>query len=138
MTDTSRITQTFQTLKSSGHMAFMPFVAAGDPDLPTTGELIRLLSRAGVDLIEVGFPYSDPIADGPVIQASYTRALGKGLRIDQIFTSIGELTSSNSDLPPLVAMVAFAIIYRIGPETFLRRAAEAGVQRFDRARPAGG
>jgi len=126
VTDTSRITQTFQNLKSSGHMAFMPFVAAGDPDLATTQELIRRLAAAGVDLIEVGFPYSDPIADGPVIQASYTRALGKGLKVDQIFTSIRELTSTSGNLPPLVAMVAFAIIFRIGPETFLQKAAEAG------------
>lgn len=126
MTDTSRITQAFQNLKSAGHMAFMPFVAAGDPDLATTQELIRLLAEAGVDLIEVGFPYSDPIADGPVIQASYTRALEKGLKVDEIFASIKELTSSNSHLPPLVAMVAFAIIFRIGPETFLQKATEAG------------
>jgi tryptophan synthase alpha chain len=126
VTDTSRITQTFQKLKSAGHMAFMPFVASGDPDLATTQELIRLLAEAGADLIEVGFPYSDPIADGPVIQASYTRALEKGLKIDQIFASIRQVTSSNSDLPPLVAMVAFAIIFRIGPEKFLQTAVQAG------------
>ena len=53
----------------------MPFITAGDPDIATTGQLIEELGRQGVDLIEVGFPYSDPIADGPVIQASYTRAL---------------------------------------------------------------
>lgn len=126
MTDTSRITQTFQKLKSSGNMAFMPFIAAGDPDLSTTQELIGVLSDAGVDLIEVGFPYSDPIADGPVIQASYTRALEKGLKVEQIFASVKELTASKPDLPPLVAMVAFAIIFRVGPEAFLQKAIEAG------------
>ena len=55
----------------------MPFIAAGDPDMTTTGRLIQELAKAGADLIEVGFPYSDPIADGPVIQSSYTRALNK-------------------------------------------------------------
>ena len=104
----------------------MPFIAAGDPDLETTKTLIQELSSAGVDLIEVGFPYSDPIADGPVIQASYTRALDKGLQVEQIFDTIKDVTSSEENLPPLVAMVAFAIIFRIGPETFLRKAEEAG------------
>jgi len=126
VTDTSRITQTFDNLKASGHKAFMPFIAAGDPDLKTTVEIIQELSAAGVDLIEVGFPYSDPIADGPVIQASYTRALDKGLKIEQIFESIQQLTTSQSDLPPLVAMVSFAIIFRIGPEAFIKKAEAAG------------
>ena len=83
----------------------MPFIAAGDPDLGTTQELIRVLADAGVDLIEVGFPYSDPIADGPVIQASYTRALDQGLKVNQIFDSVKDLTAQNDELPPLVAMV---------------------------------
>ena len=72
-------------------MAFMPFVTAGDPDLRTTVELIRLLRDCGVDLIEVGFPYSDPIADGPVIQASYTRALAKKVRLPDIFAALRRL-----------------------------------------------
>ena len=69
-------------------MAFMPFVTAGDPDVSTTVEMIRLLRDCGVDLIEVGFPYSDPIADGSVIQASYTRALANGVSIDAIFAAV--------------------------------------------------
>ena len=66
-------------------MAFMPFITAGDPDLDMTKAVIEELARQKVDLIEVGFPYSDPIADGPVIQASYTRALAKGLHVANIF-----------------------------------------------------
>ena len=58
----------------------MPFLAAGDPDVAVTGRVIRELAGAGADLIEVGFPYSDPIADGPIIQGSYTRALNKKLK----------------------------------------------------------
>lgn len=110
-------------------MAFMPFVTAGDPDVATTVRLIRELAVCGVDLIEVGFPYSDPIADGPVIQASYTRALGKGLHVAAIFDamkSLKDLPSGQSAIPPLVAMVAYAIIFRMGPSEFVNRAKEAG------------
>ena len=104
----------------------MPFVTAGDPDMETTLILLRALARRGVDLIEIGFPYSDPIADGPVIQASYTRALENGLQIEDIFAGLQSLREEGEQLPPVVAMVSFAIIFRIGPEAFLKRAAEAG------------
>lgn len=105
-------------------MAFMPFITAGDPDVSTTVELIRLLRDCGVDLIEVGFPYSDPIADGPVIQASYTRALGRKLHVSDIFAGLRALAGEN--VPPLLAMVAYAIIYRTGPERFVASAKQAG------------
>lgn len=109
-------------------MAFMPFVTAGDPHMDVTCDLIRELASRGVDLIEVGFPYSDPIADGPVIQSSYTRALLKKLTVPEIFQGIARLDTAN--LPPLVAMVSYAIIFRIGPETFLKQAKEAGFSGF--------
>jgi len=105
-------------------MAFMPFVTAGDPDVSTTVELIRLLRDCGVDLIEVGFPYSDPIADGPVIQASYTRALAKNVHLPDIFGGLKAL--SGESIPPLLAMVAYAIVFRAGPERFVQAAQEAG------------
>ena len=109
-------------------MAFMPFVTVGDPDVPTSMALIRELASRGVDLIEVGFPYSDPIADGPVIQASYTRALSRGLHVNDIFAGIQQLTSGpeGSNIPPLVAMVSYAIVFRMGPTIFVQRAKEAG------------
>jgi len=125
LSDMHRIEATFQRLKSEGHMAFMPFVTCGDPDLNTTLSVIRELGKQGVDLIELGFPYSDPIADGPVIQASYTRALGGGLRVEDIFTALETLAAE--DLPPLLAMVSFAIIFRVGPEAFVARARRAGL-----------
>src|SRR5262245_13547254 len=81
----SRIDEAFSRLRSAGRMAFMPFVTAGDPDLATTQKVLLELAARSVDLIEVGFPYSDPIADGPVIQASYTRALAGLLHVDKIF-----------------------------------------------------
>ena len=102
----------------------MPFLAAGDPDVSTTVELIRLLAACGVDLIEVGFPYSDPIADGPVIQEAYTRALGKKIRLPDIFAGLEALHSEK--VPPLLAMVAYAIVYRAGPEKFAAMAQRAG------------
>lgn len=109
-------------------MAFMPFVTVGDPDVATSLALIRELTRHGVDLIEVGFPYSDPIADGPVIQASYTRALSRGLRVERIFEGIAKLTSGpdGDKFPPLVAMVSYAIVFRIGTNAFVERAKSAG------------
>ncbi|MCA9039924.1 MAG: tryptophan synthase subunit alpha [Planctomycetaceae bacterium] len=102
----------------------MPFITSGDPDIAATGELITELGKQGCDLIEIGFPYSDPIADGPTIQASYTRALDKGLHVNDIFNTVAALPTE--ELPPLVAMVAFAIIYRIGPEEFLTKLKSAG------------
>lgn len=124
----TRIEQTFTDLRAARKMAFMPFVTAGDPDMGTTCDLIRELATRGVDLIEVGFPYSDPIADGPVIQSSYTRALQKKLTVPEIFRGIARLDSAN--LPPLVAMVSYAIIFRIGTSTFLKQAKEAGFSGF--------
>lgn len=122
----SRISETFAILKAENRMAFMPFITAGDPDLATTALAIRELASHGVDLIEVGFPYSDPIADGPVIQASYTRALGKRFHVSDLFDTIREITQSTPVLPPLVGMVAYAIIFRMGPETFVKAARAAG------------
>lgn len=124
----TRIEQTFSNLRAARQMAFMPFVTAGDPDMDVTCDLIRELASRGVDLIEVGFPYSDPIADGPVIQSSYTRALLKKLTVPEIFRGIARLDTAN--LPPLVAMVSYAIIFRIGTETFLKQAQEAGFSGF--------
>lgn len=117
------ISDTFARLCSAGRLAFMPFITAGDPDVATTQQLIAELSARGVDLIEVGFPYSDPIADGPVIQASYTRALAKHVTAQQIFDGVAVLKGKTA---PLVAMVSYAIIFRIGPLAFLDKARAAG------------
>jgi len=124
LTAPSRITAVFESLRGRGQMAFMPFLSAGDPDLRTTVELIRLLRDAGVDLIEIGFPYSDPIADGPVIQASYTRVLANKTRLPEIFGALKSLKGESH--PPLLAMVAYAIIFRAGPQKFVQLAEEAG------------
>jgi tryptophan synthase alpha chain len=120
----SRIDQAFAQLRTDQRKAFVPFVTAGDPDLEFTGELLATLDRQGASLLEVGFPYSDPIADGPVIQASYTRALAQGLQVEQIFQHASQWQSQLT--APLVAMVSYAIIHRRGPERFLDQACQAG------------
>jgi tryptophan synthase alpha chain len=116
------IDQMFKRLRSQGRKAFMPFLTAGDPDLAATARLAPLLAEHG-DLLEIGFPYSDPIADGPVIQASYTRALERGVRVEDIFAAVRKFALKDT---PLAAMVSYSLIHRRGAEAFLRQAAEAG------------
>lgn len=123
------IDTTFQELRAARRCAFAPFLTAGDPDLETTGRLVRALAERGADVIELGIPYSDPIADGPVIQASYTRVLERGLHLAEIFAAVrgwshGE--GAAGPLPPLVSMVSYSIVYRHGPEQYVRDAVEAG------------
>jgi tryptophan synthase alpha chain len=113
----------FRQLRAAGKKAFIPFVSAGDPDLRTTVHLIDELSRRGSSLIEVGFPYSDPIADGSVIQASYTRALEHGVRVDDIFAAVAALRSRPV---PLVAMVSYSLVHHRGPARFVAQAQAAG------------
>ncbi|MCA9085699.1 MAG: tryptophan synthase subunit alpha [Planctomycetaceae bacterium] len=120
----TRITDVFQTAAAEQRMTFMPFVTAGDPSMDGTAAILKALRDAGVDLIELGFPYSDPIADGPVIQASYTRALNAGVTVPQIFSMMESV--KNEGLPPVLAMVSFAIIFRFGVEKFAERAAAVG------------
>lgn len=113
----------FRQLRAAGKKAFIPFVTAGDPDLRTTLRLIAELGRRGASLIEVGIPYSDPIADGSVIQASYTRALDRGVRIDDILTAVQSLRSRPV---PLVAMVSYSLVHYRGPARFVAEARGAG------------
>lgn len=113
----------FQRLRAQGRKAFMPFLTAGDPDLAATRRFAAALTECGADLLEIGFPYSDPIADGPVIQASYTRALERGVSVEDIFAAVSKFPIHNV---PIVAMASYSLIYRLGAETFLDRAAQAG------------
>ena len=92
----------FQSLRAANRKAFMPFVTAGDPDLAFTRRLLPAVAAAGADLIEVGFPFSDPIADGPVIQASYTRALARGIKLDELFATARDVTTAAGWRTPLV------------------------------------
>jgi tryptophan synthase alpha chain len=119
----------FRRLRAERRRAFLPFITAGDPDLDTTALLLGELARQGASLIEVGFPYSDPIADGPVIQASYTRALERGVRVDDIFARVRQVAAMPplaENGVPLVGMISYALVHRRGPEAFLAQAQAAG------------
>ena len=119
----SSIDQLFADLRSAGRKAFMPFVTAGDPDLEFTAAVLRELTDGGASMCEVGIPYSDPIADGPVIQASYTRALQKQVKLSEILRML-----STTNVPaPVVTMVSYAICYRHGLEKYVADAKQAGV-----------
>jgi tryptophan synthase alpha chain len=121
----SKIDETFARLRASGRKAFMPFITAGDPDLEFTADVLRELSARGATLCELGIPYSDPIADGPVIQASYTRALEHKVKLAQILGMTRQVTAQVTT--PLVTMVSYAIIYRHGLEKFVADARQAGI-----------
>lgn len=122
----SAIDRRFEQLRKSGRKAFIPFITAGDPSLDMTRRLLIQLDKAGSTIAEVGIPYSDPIADGPVIQASYTRALKAHVKLDQIFECV-QRTSKELTMP-LVTMVSYAIIYRRGIERFIADAKAAGFE----------
>ena len=127
----NRIDALFAHLHSEGRRALMPFITAGDPDLVTTAALIRAMVDRGAHMVEVGIPYSDPIADGPVISASYHRALTNGVKLGQIFQTLRTLRAETSDGKlggtPLVTMVSYSIIHRTGVESYLNSAGESGV-----------
>ncbi|MEL7498937.1 MAG: tryptophan synthase subunit alpha [Planctomycetota bacterium] len=121
----SAIDDLFQQMRAEQRKAFMPFVTAGDPDLDATRDVLMRLQTEGCHLVELGIPYSDPIADGPVIQASYTRALGNEIKLEQIFATVKSLKTEIT--MPIVMMVSYAIIYRYGMDAFLDSATQAGV-----------
>lgn len=121
----SAIDQLFENLRSSGRKALCPFVTAGDPDLAFTGHLLTELVRRGSSLCELGIPYSDPIADGPVIQASYARALSRGFQLRDALEMLGELSGHLS--APVVTMVSHAIVYRRGLKKYVTDAQRSGV-----------
>ncbi|WP_428389690.1 tryptophan synthase subunit alpha [Mucisphaera sp.] len=120
----NRIERIFSEQAASGGRALMPFLTAGDPSLDLLGDLLLEAERSGAHLCEVGIPFSDPIADGPVIQASMTHALRGGVRVDGIFEAI-EAVRAKTELG-LVAMVSYSIVHRYGLERFVKRAKAAG------------
>lgn len=120
----SRIDSTFAALRAKKKLALMPFIPAGYPDLATTAALLPALERGGANLIEIGIPFSDPIADGPTIQAAFTAALAKGIHVTDVLAMVKEARQRVSI--PLVAMVSYSIVYRYGVERFCAQAREAG------------
>ena len=118
------IAQTFQQLRQQKQIGVMPFVPAGFPDLATTKAILPALESAGASIIEVGIPFSDPVADGPTIQVAFTQALATGIRVTDIFAAIADVRPTLSI--PLVAMVSYSIIFRYGSQRFFADAAAAG------------
>lgn len=121
----SAVSTVFQQLRQHGKKALMPFLTAGDPNLEFTEEVIQLLSEEGCALLELGFPYSDPIADGPVIQASYTRALRSGVKVDAVFDTVARVVPKVAT--PIVGMVSYAIVLRRGLQRFVEAARSSGL-----------
>ena len=122
----SRIQATFQRLGAEGRKALIPFITAGDPDAALTVPLMRALVTAGADIIELGVPFSDPMADGPTIQRASERALAKGMRLKRVLELVSEFRH-NDTITPVVLMGYANPIEAMGMEAFARAAAQAGV-----------
>lgn len=105
--------------------AFIPFITCGDPDLETTGRIVRAMADAGADLIELGIPFSDPTAEGPVIQGANIRALAGGVTTDQIFDFVRALRKDVS--VPLVFMTYANVVFSYGIERFVSKCEETGI-----------
>jgi tryptophan synthase alpha chain len=118
------ISETFRALKERRQIGLVPFLPAGYPNLDTTVAALLALQENGASVIEIGFPFSDPIADGPVIQEAFTVALAKKLKIGDIFKAISGAKAALR--VPLVAMVSYSIVYRYGIERFAGAARRAG------------
>ena len=126
MTDgVNRVDAALAALKAAGKKGLLPYVTAGLPDLATTARVLEALAASGVTAVELGFPYSDPIADGPTIQASYTRALERGIRVRDILAMVSRFRQANQ--LPLLAMLSYSIVYRIGLQQFVGMARDAGI-----------
>lgn len=115
-----RITEAFEKGK-----AFIPFITCGDPSLEITEQIVYAMEEAGADLIELGIPFSDPTAEGPVIQAANVRALSGGVTTDKIFDMV-ERIRKNTDIP-MVFMTYANVVFSYGTERFIKKAAELGM-----------
>ncbi len=125
----TRIERRFAELKAAGRAALGTFVTAGDPDYDLSLDLVKRLPEAGADFIELGMPFTDPMADGPAIQASSLRALKNGMTLKKTLKLVREFRASDQKTP-IVLMGYYNPIYSYGVEPFLRDAKSAGVDGF--------
>ncbi|KAG4928093.1 Tryptophan synthase alpha chain [Glycine max] len=123
--DAVGLSATFTRLKKEGKVAFIPYITAGDPDLSTTAEALKLLDSCGSDIIELGIPYSDPLADGPVIQAAATRSLAKGTNFNVIIDMLKEVVPQLSC--PIALFTYYNPILKRGTEKFMSTIRDTGV-----------
>ena len=121
----SRIQKRFDWLKSKSEKALVAFITAGDPDLATTTELFSVIEEGGADIIELGVPFSDPLADGPVIQAASQRSLKSGTTLKKIIQLVRDIRKSSQ--LPIVLMTSFNPVFVYGQEAFVKDAVDAGV-----------
>ena len=122
----SKINNTFQRLRAEGRKALIPFITAGDPDGEITLALMHALVAGGADIIELGVPFSDPMADGPTIQRASERALAAGMTLRKVLAIVRSFRVDNADTP--VVLMGYANpIEAMGPDTFVAVAREAGV-----------
>jgi tryptophan synthase alpha chain len=121
-----RIADCFSALRQRGEVALVPYIMAGDPDLDVTRALVLAAADAGADLIELGVPFSDPTADGPVIQRASVRALRRGTSLRQVLEMVGELRRGGLELP-IVLFGYYNPIFHYGPARLSQDAAHAGV-----------
>ncbi len=122
----TRIDATFAALKKEGRKAFVAYIMAGDPDMETSLEVMRGLPGAGVDVIELGLPFTDPMADGPTIQLAGQRALEGGMTLNRTLEMVRRFRAEDAETP-IVLMGYYNPIYSKGVASFLAEAAEAGV-----------
>ncbi|HEY8496777.1 MAG TPA: tryptophan synthase subunit alpha [Limnochordales bacterium] len=122
----SRIRQAFAAAAQTGRPAVMPFVMAGDPDLTVTAELLPALAEAGADIVELGVPYSDPLADGPTNQRAAQRALLAGTTVAGVLDTVAQARAKGLAIP-IVLLVYYNCIWTHGEAAFVRKAAAAGV-----------
>ena len=117
----SRIAETFAALRARGQVALVPYFTAGDPDLPTTRDLVRAAVAEGADVIELGVPFSDPMADGPVLQRSAARALAAGTTLPRILELVAKLRSESTQ--PIILFGYYNPFFRYGVERIAADAA---------------
>ncbi|MGO9378054.1 MAG: tryptophan synthase subunit alpha [Dissulfurispiraceae bacterium] len=124
----NRIDKTFARLKKVGEKAFIPYIMAGDPDIDETMERVLMLEECGANIIELGVPFSDPLADGPTIQRAAERALKVGVTLKKMLVFMIELRKRTQI--PIIFMTYYNPIYKYGEEAFVTDAADAGVDGF--------
>jgi tryptophan synthase alpha chain len=122
---TGRIAAAFAGARQEGRPALIPYLVAGDPDLASTRSLVLALGRGGADIVELGVPFSDPIADGPVIQRSVERALRNGVTLRDALTLAAELRRAGA--PPLVLFTYYNPVHRLGCAAFAEESRQAGI-----------
>ena len=121
----NRLDETFKELRKKGRAALIPFLTAGDPDIPTTRRLMSAVVDSGADILEIGVPFSDPIADGPVLQGSIEAALRAGSSLPRVLEMIADFRSAANT--PIILYGYYNPIFRYGPERFANDARQAGV-----------